>query len=312
MRPSPQPSTMAAMPQAGQDAGRWAGARRRPILETDVTDLPAQPDAAGTRSLLQPWPGPFGGLPPFDQATPDAIEQAFHAALAIKRAELRAIAANPEPPSFDNTLAAWEDSGRALCRVQKVSGVMAQLASSGDMPAVAQRIAPLALTLALALALALNDEIARDAALFARIFSVNLDFLAPAIVDIKAHLAATGAEVDATEIERQTLAELGMPAAWDQIMRVTHNMHCFSANYSDGYAAGLYSYLWADVMAADVASAFAESPGGLYDSATAARWRNTLLSVGHRVPADKAFRNFRGRDPDPLALLRRFDLDALA
>ena len=151
-------------------------------------------------------------------------------------------------------------------------------------------------------------EAIRAAAQFDRIFSVNLDFLAGAIIDMKMHLAADGSDVDAIEIERQTLAELDMPAAWDQIMRVTHNMHCFSSSFSDGYAAGLYSYLWADVMAADVAAAFAESPGGLYDTATAARWRDTLLSVGHRVPADEAFRNFRGRDPDPLALLRRFGL----
>ena len=122
------------------------------------------PLSAQAQSLLQPWSGPFGGLPPFDQATPDAIEQAFHAALEIKRAELRAIATNPEPPSFDNTLAAWEDSGRALYRVQKVSGVMAQLASSGNMPAVAQRIAPLASTL--------DDAIAHDTALFARVDAV--------------------------------------------------------------------------------------------------------------------------------------------
>ena len=60
-----------------------------------------------------------------------------------------------------------------------------------------------------------------------------------------------------------------------------------------------------------VAAAFAESPGGLYDAATAARYRDTLLSVGHRVAAGEAFRNFRGRDPDPMALLRRFGLEAM-
>ena len=79
------------------------------------------------------------------------------------------------------------------------------------------------------------------AAQFDSILSVNLDFLGPAIVDLKMHLAASAGEVDAIEIERQTPAEVGMPHAWDQVMRVTHNMHCFSASYSDGYAAGLYS-----------------------------------------------------------------------
>ena len=65
-------------------------------------------------------------------------------------------------------------------------------------------------------------------------------------------------------------------------------------------------------MAADVAEAFAQAPGGYFDAGTAQRWRETILSVGNTVPADQAFRNFRGRDPDPDALLRRFGLTAPA
>ena len=108
------------------------------------------------------------------------------------------------------------------------------------------------------------------------------------------------------QIEEQVLAELDIPAAWDQIMRVTHNFHCLAGAYS----AGLYSYLWSDVMAADVADAFVQSPGGHCDAGTAQRWRETILGVGNTVPADQTFRNFRGRDPDPDALLRRFGLTA--
>lgn len=146
---------------------------------------------------------------------------------------------------------------------------------------------------------------------FDRIFTVNLDYLAPAIVDLRLHLLADGREgpdIDAAAVEQGILEELGMPAAWDEIMRVTHNVHSFAA----AYAAGVYAYLWADVMAADVAQAFASSPGGLYDEGTAERWRRTLLSVGHGVPAEEAFRRFRGRAPDPDALLRRFGLAAPA
>lgn len=154
---------------------------------------------------------------------------------------------------------------------------------------------------------ALVEKIER-ATRFDRVFSLNLDYLVPAIVDMKMHLLADGRDIDAVTVERQVLQDLGMPAAWDQIMRVTHAMHTFS----NEYAAGVYVYLWADVMAADIAEAFLRSPGGLYDDETAERWRSTVLGIGSRVPADEAFRNFRGRAPDPGALLRRFGLEAPA
>lgn len=139
-----------------------------------------------------------------------------------------------------------------------------------------------------------------------RIFSVNLDYLGSAIVDMTLHQMAdgTGREIDAVAVERETLAGLGMPQAWDLILRVTSNAHSFAG----GYDAGLYGYLWADLMAADAAEAFLQSRGGLYDVEVARAWRDTILSVGHVVPADLAFRRFRDRDPDPGALMRRFGL----
>jgi peptidyl-dipeptidase Dcp len=141
-----------------------------------------------------------------------------------------------------------------------------------------------------------------------RIFSLNPDFLLPAIVDLRLHLRAdgSGAPIDPVQVENDTMAELGLPAAWDVVMRVTHNVHCFAG----GYAAGLYSYLWADVMAADAAEAFERAPGGLYDAEVSRTWIDQVLSVGHRVPADEAFRSFTGHEPGPEALLRRFGLGA--
>ena len=143
-----------------------------------------------------------------------------------------------------------------------------------------------------------------------RIFSLNPDFLLPALVDMRLHLRADGSgqPIDPVQVENDTLAELGMPEAWDLIMRVTHNFHIFIG----AYAAGLYSYLWADVMAADAVEAFERSPCGLYDADTARRWIDNILSVGHRVPADQAFRQFAGHDPDPSALQRRFGLQPAA
>ena len=139
-----------------------------------------------------------------------------------------------------------------------------------------------------------------------RIFSVNLDYLGSAIVDMELHLRADGhgQPIDAQAVERQVLEDLGMPACWDLVLYATHSVHCFAG----GYDAGLYSYLWADVMAADVAERFQRSPGGLYDPAVAQAWREQVLGAGHKVPADAAFRALCGRDPDPGALMRRFGL----
>ncbi len=139
-----------------------------------------------------------------------------------------------------------------------------------------------------------------------RVFSLNLDYLLPAIVDLRLHCLADGRStpIDAVRVERELAAELGMPQAWDQVMQVQQSVHSFAG----AYAAGVYVYLWADVMAADVAEAFVESPGGLFDPDVAERWRRTVLQVGSTVPAGEAFREFRGRDPDPSALLRRFGL----
>ncbi len=150
---------------------------------------------------------------------------------------------------------------------------------------------------------ALVDKIAR-AERFGRLFSLNLDYLAPAIVDLRLHALADGRHIDAVALEDATLSALGMPPAWDVIMRLPNSHHAFS----DKYAAGVYVYLWADVMAADVAEVFAQAPGGLWDAAVAQRWRDSIATVGATVPAEQAFRNFMGREPDPAALLRCYGL----
>ena len=105
-------------------------------------------------------------------------------------------------------------------------------------------------------------------------------------------------------LERETLRELEMPQAWDTIMRVTNNFHSFPG----GYAAGLYGYLWADVMAADAAEAFLENPEGLNDRATGQRWEDALLGSAWTVEPDEAWQHFRGREVDATALIRRFGL----
>jgi oligopeptidase A len=81
----------------------------------------------------------------------------------------------------------------------------------------------------------------------------------------------------------------------------------FGHIFSGGYAAGYYSYKWAEVLSADAYSAFEEaaaSTGTSVDAATGRRYRENILEVGGSRPAIESFKAFRGREPTPDALLR--------
>ena len=84
----------------------------------------------------------------------------------------------------------------------------------------------------------------------------------------------------------------------------------FGHIFSGGYAAGYYSYKWAEVLSADAFSAFEE--GGLEDSSAMAeigrRFRETILSLGGGTPPMEVFEAFRGRAPSSAALLRHSGL----
>jgi oligopeptidase A len=76
----------------------------------------------------------------------------------------------------------------------------------------------------------------------------------------------------------------------------------FSHVFSGAYAAGYYSYKWAEVLSADAYSLFEEN--GVFDSGTGARFRDEILAVGGSRPAIESFKAFRGREPRIDALLR--------
>ena len=79
----------------------------------------------------------------------------------------------------------------------------------------------------------------------------------------------------------------------------------FSHIFSGGYAAGYYSYKWAEVLAADGYSLFEEK--GIFDKETARKFRH-LLEQGGSIEAADLYREFRGHDPEPEALLRQLDI----
>src|SRR5579875_3987434 len=84
---------------------------------------PRHPDSSAD-PLLSAWSGPYG-LPPFEAITAAHFRPAFDVALAAHRAEIEAIAADPAAPSFDNTIAALERSGRDLRRLANLFFLLA-------------------------------------------------------------------------------------------------------------------------------------------------------------------------------------------
>ena len=81
-------------------------------------------------------------------------------------------------------------------------------------------------------------------------------------------------------------------------------LHTFSHIFDGGYAAGYYSYKWAEVLSADAWSAFEEAPGGAFDVATGRRYRENVLETGGSRATLEGFKAFRGREPRIDALLR--------
>jgi oligopeptidase A len=82
----------------------------------------------------------------------------------------------------------------------------------------------------------------------------------------------------------------------------------FAHIFAGGYAAGYYSYKWAEVLAADAFEAFEEA--GVFDAKTAARFRESILSRGGSIDAMDAFVRFRGRQPDVRPLLKQTGIAA--
>jgi oligopeptidase A len=83
----------------------------------------------------------------------------------------------------------------------------------------------------------------------------------------------------------------------------THPLPAFLHIFSGGYAASYYSYLWAEVLEADMFSRFLRS--GIFDQDTGREYLRTILSAGDRTDPELLFRSFMGRDPDPEALIAR-------
>jgi len=130
----------------------------------------------------------------------------------------------------------------------------------------------------------------------------TVEFLASAIVDMDLHRHGDGGDaIDPAAFEQASMARLGMPKEIVMRHRIPHFSHLFA---DDGYSAGYYSYLWADVLTADAWEAFLEA-GGPWDDDVAARLHRHVLAAGNAVDPAEGYRAFRGRDATVDALMRK-------
>ena len=140
----------------------------------------------------------------------------------------------------------------------------------------------------------------KTAATFNQGFATT-EYLASALVDMKYHTLEDPSGIDPDAFERRVLEELGMPDELPMRHRSPHFGHIFSG---EGYSAGYYGYMWADVLTSDAAEAFRESPGGFYDPELANKLVEHLFAPRNAIDPAEAYREFRGRDARMEALMR--------
>ncbi|NPU68127.1 M3 family metallopeptidase [Bradyrhizobium sp. 83012] len=129
----------------------------------------------------------------------------------------------------------------------------------------------------------------------------TVEFVSSALIDLEFHTQPAAASKDVRAFEKAEMEKIGMPPEIALRHRPTQFGHIFSG---DHYAAGYYSYMWSEVMDADAFGAFEEA-GNIFDPAVAKRLHDNVYASGGSVDPEAAYVAFRGREPEPDALLRR-------
>ena len=123
------------------------------------------------------------------------------------------------------------------------------------------------------------------------------------MVDLALHLEYAGS-ADTTADGAMTFArQRFLEFSPDPMFADLHMLTSFTHLFSGGYAAAYYSYLWSEVLAADVFTRFRDE--GIFNPRTGQAYIDTILSRGDSEDPEQLFREFMGRDPEPRALLER-------
>jgi peptidyl-dipeptidase Dcp len=133
----------------------------------------------------------------------------------------------------------------------------------------------------------------------------TVEYAACALLDLDLHARSDPAALDIGRFETEFLAKIGMPPEIGLRHRPAHFQHLFAGN---GYAAGYYAYLWAEVLDADGFAAFTEA-GDPFDPELALRLK-AIYSAGDTADPMELYRAFRGRAPEIAPLLAQRGLAA--
>ena len=155
--------------------------------------------------LIRPWTGSYGGVPPWDQMKPAHFPDAFEAALSEQRKEIDAIVASREAPTFDNTIASMERTGRTIDRVERMFSVARENVTTPEYQALEREWQPKLSAAA--------DAILFNPGLFKRIEAVyqSLQATPPAhlepdqarlVTRVYEHFVRRGARLSAVQKER--------------------------------------------------------------------------------------------------------------
>lgn len=140
----------------------------------------------------------------------------------------------------------------------------------------------------------------KKAATFNQGFATT-EYLASALIDMILHTTDPAKIEDLSTFVAKKLDSLNMPEELPMRHRAPHFSHIFSG---EGYSAGYYGYLWADVLTSDAQEAFAEAPGGFYDKELAHKLVKYLFAPRNSMDPAEAYKLFRGREANIDALMR--------
>ncbi len=127
---------------------------------------------------------------------------------------------------------------------------------------------------------------------------MTTELCAASILDMKWHELSSVEGIDIEAFEAQACKEMGLIDEIIPRYRTTYFNHIFNSGYSAGY----YSYLWAEVLDKDAFELFKQK--GIFDPATAMSFRHNILEKGGSEEPMTLYKQFRGAEPDPNALLR--------